>query len=167
MYLLDNVSGDGEDIEEDHEYVIKDEMILLKGEFDLECDGDEASIRSELKKVFLSKFPQITAKDFDFVRRDRNTISTPVVKEGHTWDCAHVKHLCGAGKLYVRLNVSKDIIMEKDDGSDIELPPAFILDEPTGPSTSGGISSVDSKIDSLTALFPSAKRSDINYVVTM
>lgn len=48
--------------------------------------------------------------DFDFVKRDRHTISTPVVKEAHLWDFAHVKHLCGNGRLYVRLVTSrKDI----------------------------------------------------------
>ena len=48
--------------------------------------------------------------DFDFVKRDRRTISTPVVKEAHLWDFAHVKHLCGNGRLYVRLVTSrKDI----------------------------------------------------------
>ena len=84
VYLLDNVSGgDDEDAEVDYEYAIKDEMILLKREFDLECDGDEASIRSELKKVFSKKLPLICDDTFDFVKRDRNTICTPVVKEGH------------------------------------------------------------------------------------
>ena len=48
--------------------------------------------------------------DFEFVKRDRHTISTPVVKEAHLWDFAHVKHLCGNGRLYVRLVTSrKDI----------------------------------------------------------
>ena len=96
-----NVSAeDEEDVEVNCKYAIKDEMILLKGEFDLKCNADEASIRSELKKVFAEKFSLICADNFDFVKRDSNTIRTSVVK-GHKWDYAHVKHLCGAGKLYV------------------------------------------------------------------
>jgi hypothetical protein len=43
-----------------------------------------------------------------------------VVKEGHKWDYAHVKHLCGAGKLYVRLNTNKDMIMEENVEIDFE-----------------------------------------------
>ena len=134
--MLDNVSGEAEDTEADQEYAIKDEMILLKEEFDLESDGDEASIQSELRKVFLNKFPLIRANYFDFVKRDRNTICTPVVKKGDTWDYAHVKHLCGSGKLYVRLNVSKDIMKDEDTGSDDEQPPLTDLNLPT---TSSGM----------------------------
>ncbi|XP_028412494.1 uncharacterized protein LOC114535330 [Dendronephthya gigantea] len=127
VFLLDKIyGGDEDDVDmADHEYAIKEDMILLKGEFDLECDADEASIRSELKKVFMKKFPLICKDNFDFVKRDRNTICTPVVKEGHVWDYAHVKHLCGAGKLYVRLNISKDDIMD-DIGSDFEVEPLLI-----------------------------------------
>ena len=188
VYLLDNISGgDDEDAEvDDYEYAIKDEMILLKGEFDLECDGDEASIRSELKKVFSKKFPLICDDNFDFVKRDRNTICTPVVKEGHKWDYAHVKHLCGAGKLYVRLNTNKDIITEEDVGIDFEQSPLIDLSHPSTssgeqsidtkieqsplidlsqPSTSSGEQSIDTKIASLAALFPNAKQSDITHAV--
>lgn len=56
--MLDNINGDDEEDEEvqlDYEYAIKDEMILLKGEFDLECDADEASIRLELQKGVLKE----------------------------------------------------------------------------------------------------------------
>ena len=164
VYLLDEISH--EDMEVDHEYAIKDEMILLKGEFDLECDADEASIRSELRKVFLTKFPLIRERYFDFVKRDHNTICTPVVK-GHNWDYAHVKHLCGAGKLYVRLNISKDVLMEDFiSQSDLEAEqPTFI--DLSLPSTSSGTSSVDSKIASLTALFPNAQQSDLTHAVTV
>jgi hypothetical protein len=54
VFPLDNVC-DGDDEEVNYEYPIKDEIILLKVEFDLERDGAEASIRSELKKVFSKK----------------------------------------------------------------------------------------------------------------
>ena len=139
MFLLDKVCcEDDEDNGEvaDYEYAIKEDMILLKGGFDLECDADEDSIRSELRKVFMKKFPLICNDNFDFVKRDRNTICTPVVKEGHVWDYPHVKHLCGAGKLYVRLNISKALITMDDTGSessDVEIEQMIDL---TSPSTS-------------------------------
>lgn len=41
-YLFENLFGEDEEIEMDHEYVLKDEMILLKGKFDLACDAYEA-----------------------------------------------------------------------------------------------------------------------------
>ena len=111
MFLLDQVNlnaDDEEDLEgrssQNDEYTIKEEMILVKGEFDLLTGADEQAIRQELKDLFKVKFSLISETDFDFVKRERNTTLTPVVKENHLWDYAHVKHLCGAGKLYVRLD---------------------------------------------------------------
>ncbi|KAJ7360644.1 hypothetical protein OS493_015755 [Desmophyllum pertusum] len=34
--------------------------------------------------------------------------------KGHQWDFAHVKHLCGNGRLYVRLITSKEEMEQKD-----------------------------------------------------
>ena len=57
----------------------------------------------------------------DFVKRERNTIATPVVKENHAWDFAHVRHLCCAGKHYVGMNISKDVIGCASHDSDSSL----------------------------------------------
>ena len=129
--------------------------------------ADEQSIRQELKEVFKVKFPLISVKDIDFVKRERNTIVTPV------------KHLCGAGKLYVRLNISKDVIGFTSDDSDSSLPtmlsttndrpicststppPIVADDEVHVPTTPSGVSHMDRDISSLTVLFPDAKLSDI------
>ena len=54
--------------------------------------------------------------DYEFVKRDRNIISTPVVKRGHQWDFVHVKHLCGNGRLYVRLVTCRENI-EQNNGT--------------------------------------------------
>ena len=66
----------------------------------------------------------MSENDFDFVKRERNTILTPLGKENHLWDYAHVKHLCGAGKLYVRLNICKNVISDtsSDDSDSTSLP---------------------------------------------
>ena len=185
VFLLDEPTGHSdsgpEDGSDDHEYVIKEEMILVKGEFDLLTGADEQTIRQELKDLFRVKFPLISENDFDFVKRERNSIVTPVVKENHSWDYAHVKHLCGAGKLYVRLNVSKDIISKDmagatSDDSDSSIPamlpstndrvvrpssstPTVIVNDV--PSTSSGVSLMDDNISSLSELFPGAKICDI------
>ena len=117
VYLLDE-----SDVEDDEEYSLTESMIILKGECDLYCDADENGIRSELVNLFKTKLPFITNGDFDFVRRDRNIISSPVVKKEHVWDSKHVKHLCGTGRLYVSLNVSKDTLVEDEEGSITETP---------------------------------------------
>lgn len=94
VYLLDKVIHEADSDEEDandhdQEYIIKEEMFLVKGEFDLLTGAEEQGIWEELKEVFRIKYPLISGKDFDFVKRDRNTIMTPVVKENHSWDFAH------------------------------------------------------------------------------
>ena len=110
------------DLHADEEYGLVDNMIILKGRFDLSLESSEEDIRSELVNLFKTKLPGITAKDF--VRRDRNTISVQVVKDTHKWDFKHVKHLCGTGRLSVCLNVDQQslILTEEDDNSDPEVP---------------------------------------------
>ena len=68
--------------------------------------------------MFEVKLPLITEKDFDFVRCERNIITTPIVKAEHQWDFKHVKQLCGQGKLYVRLYVIKDILNDNEKAAD-------------------------------------------------
>ena len=118
VWLLDKPSEKAE-IGTDGEfedYPVTDDMVLLKGEFDLVSNHKEENIRRELEGIFSWKFPDITMYDFEFVKRDRNIISTPVVKTGHRWDFVHVKHLCGNGRLYVRLvtSASRENIEQKD-----------------------------------------------------
>lgn len=105
VYLLDCL--DGTDLKESDEYVLVDDMIVVKGQLDLSSDQTEEDIRDELQALFKSSMPSVSKHDFDFVRRDRNTISKPVVKEDYKWDFSHVKHLCGTGRLYVRLNTPR------------------------------------------------------------
>ena len=92
VFLLDQVNLNPDDEEEDDsqndEYTIKEEMILVKREFDLLTGADEQTICQE-RDLFKVKFPLISDTDFDFVKRKRNTILTPVVKENHLWDYAH------------------------------------------------------------------------------
>ena len=113
---------DEPDLKDDEEYSLMDSMINLKGECDLYCNADENGMQSKLVNLFKLKLPFITNEDFDFVRCDRNIISSPVVKKEHVWDFKHVKHLCGTGRLYVRLNVSKDTLVEDEEGSMTETP---------------------------------------------
>ena len=116
-YLLDEPG-----LEDDEEYSLAGSMIIMKGECHLYCDADENGIGSELVKLFKTKLPFITNIDFVFVRRDRNTISSPLVKEGHVCDFKHVKHLCGNGRLYVSLNISKNTLNEDEEAKDLQRP---------------------------------------------
>ena len=116
-YLLDEP-----DLEDDEEYSLAGSMIILKGKCDLYCDADENGIGSELVKLFKTKLAFVTNIDFDFVRRDRSTISSPLVKKGHVCDFKHVKHLCGNGRLYVSLNISKNSLNKDEEAKDLQRP---------------------------------------------
>eukprot|EP00794_Sanderia_malayensis_P013447 gene13447-14828_t len=105
---------------QDQDYTVVDEMVVLKGQFDLSSDFTEDDIPAELASLFSTKLPQINQRDFDFVKRERNTISLPVVKDDHKWDFKHIKHLCGNGRLYVRLNVPKHTLVSLSDDEEIE-----------------------------------------------
>ena len=91
-----------------------------------------------------------------------------------------MKHPCGAGKLYVRLNICKDVILTSSDdsGDSTSLPvmlpptdyrpqacstsmPRSVAADDEVPSTSSGVSLMDENISSLTVLFPEAKLSEI------
>lgn len=175
VYLIDEV--DCANAEGD--YSLTESMILIKGECDLNSTYSEDNIRSELIDLFKAKLPLIQKKDFDFVRRERNSITTPLVKAGHQWDFKHVKHLCGQGKLYVRLNVSKDILVggeetEEEDSFEDKpgeescgepkkekavsnvgpMPPVIHVSDDQDPSTSAGSSFFDESLASLTEIFP-------------
>ena len=152
------------------EYSLTESMIIVKGECDLKSTYSEDEIRSELTDLFKVKLPLITKKDFDFVRRERNTITTPLVKADHQWDFKHVKHLCGQGKLYVRLNVIKEILIDDDKSEDTDdlagsesvndvqnvnnIAPSVIDVDNQEPSTSAGRSSFDEGLANLRAVFP-------------
>jgi hypothetical protein len=89
-------------------------MILVRGYCDLSTTYTEAEMRREISETFEQRFPLMTPTFFDFVKRERNIIITPVVKLSHKSDFQQVKELCGQGKLYIRLNVSREALEMTD-----------------------------------------------------
>ena len=49
----------------------------------------------------------------------------PVIKTGHRWDLAHIKNICGEGRLYVKLNVPKAELLERGNSDDELSKPLF------------------------------------------
>ena len=116
VWLLERPDDDDVQITDDgcySDYALTDDSVLLKAEIDLKSDQNEGAIRGELQTVFEKRYPGIGLCDFEFVKRERNVITTPIVKDNHTWDFSHVKHLCGNGRLYVRLITDIDEISGK------------------------------------------------------
>lgn len=60
---------------------------------------------------------------------EKHVVTLPVVKTGHKWDFAHVKNLCGQGRLYVKLNVSKDELLNRGNSDDELSKPTFVHTE--------------------------------------
>ena len=121
VHLIDCIEeeSDEEDAGEKRDsFAFNERHVVIKGEFDLTPGHSEDEIRSELVEVFKTKIPNIRTTDFDFVKREKNVISLPVIKTGFKWDFAHVKNLCGQGRLYVRLNVPKDELLERGNSDD-------------------------------------------------
>ena len=108
IYLLDEPPQS--EVTQGHvaDYTIVDEMILLKGYCDFATTFTEAEIRKEISETIKQRFPLMSPEFFDFVKRERNSVITPVVKPSHKWDFKQVKELCSQGKLYVRLNISTE-----------------------------------------------------------
>lgn len=77
----------------DEENSLLDETILINSHCELLPSFTEKEIREELVSLFKTKFPYITDLDFNFVKRERNTISKPILKENYRWDFKNLKSL--------------------------------------------------------------------------
>lgn len=136
------------------DYTLKDEDVLLKGYFELGNAQSEVEIRESICEVLRQRFPLIECQHFDFVKRDRNKIITPVVNKSMTWDFKHIKELCGQGKLYVRLNVRQESLQilsvnevssdDEDTKSDEELMQGSVISAKPAKRVCSGTSVVES-----------------------
>ena len=109
-YLLDRPY---EEEEEDSEiYPYQDNQVLMRGYATLRSDMDDIYIRHTLLETFNAKFPTLT--EFEYIKRDRQSLSVPVTPPGWEWNYANLRGLVGQGKvLYCRvLKPMKDTIKD-------------------------------------------------------
>ena len=160
VYLVDYTTADSDDQDSDS-FRFRKSDVVMKGEVDLTPGESEDEIRRELAEVFQTKLPGIFKCDFDFVKRDKNTMSYPAVKSGYKWDFSHVKNLCGQGRLYVRLNVPRSVVEARDETDSELLKPAcpslassssMSTPQLPGPTSVQKITGKD--VDTLKAVFP-------------
>ena len=91
VWLLERPDDDDVQITDDgcySDYAVTDDSVLLKAEIDLKSDQNEDAIRGELQTVFEKRYPGIGLCDFEFVKQERNVITTPIVRENHTIICS-------------------------------------------------------------------------------
>ena len=72
-----------------------------KGYASLSNETDDIDIRIKILDLVNAKFPEVT--NFDFLKRERNSIFVPFVPSGWKWCFDNIKSLSGQGKLYIRL----------------------------------------------------------------
>lgn len=122
--LISNQSDDEQDdLTDDSVLTFRENMVVVKGEFDLVPDHNEDQIRQELVEVFKTKLPSISKSDFHFVKRERQSIIRPAVKACHKWDFRHVKSLCGQGRLYLQLSIASDVLTELNNDDELSNSP--------------------------------------------
>ena len=80
---LEKESDDEDTYEERDSFSFSERHIVIKGEFDLTPGNTEDEICNELVEVFKAKISTIRKTDFDFVKREKNVVTLPVVKTGH------------------------------------------------------------------------------------
>ena len=108
VWLLDfSIEDSGND------YVLDDSMVILKGFVTL-----NPSDSPKMTSLFQTKFPHIESFQYDFVKRERNKICTPTTERSFSWNFFALKNLWGQGKLYCRLNVTRNIVEEGTESDD-------------------------------------------------
>ena len=103
------------------DYVLDDAMVLLKGFVTLNPNDTPKDIKQKITSLFQTKFPHIESFQYDFVKRERNKISTPTTESNFSWNFSALKNLWGQGKLYCRLNVTRTFVEEGTDSGDDEI----------------------------------------------
>ena len=101
------------------EYTILESSVVLK---QVMVNMLETMEDKEIKSVIANAIGStlmVDPDDFDYVKRDRNTIIVPNCTNDFRWGYSEIKKLCGQGKLYVQLKGAA-IILDDSDDDDIE-----------------------------------------------
>ena len=91
------------------------EAELISDYVEVFLGNSEVKIRKILTKLFKIRFTLISDKDYDFVKRIRNVISTPVTPDDFEWNFEAVEVLAGQGKLCYQLAVDENCVVYEDD----------------------------------------------------
>ena len=105
------------DLEDREVYRMEPETICLQGFVEIEQDHIEVQIKESLVKVFQKKYPEISIYDFDYVKREKNNITTPIVDDSFKWNFEGIKVLIGQGKLICRLDTTETSLFATDVGN--------------------------------------------------
>lgn len=105
--------------EDEDEWTISDDKIMLRGLIQLSPESSEADIRRKLGEVTRVKFPTVTDSDFVFLRAIRRKLSIPVTCDSFAYK--QLKVVAGQGSIYVKLKPGFECLLENNDSSYDEL----------------------------------------------
>lgn len=107
------------DDEDEHDWVISDDKIMLRGLIELSSDASEATIRSKIGQATRVNYPIVTDSDFVFLRATRRKLSIPV--SCNSFGYKQLKVVAGQGAIYVKLKAGFECLLsEKKDSIDVD-----------------------------------------------
>ena len=103
-------------------YKLEETSIVGSWMYDLCPNKNEVAIRNELKTLFSTKLPLIAESDFEFLKCERNSItSAPPLAKNSDWSTTRLKVMIGQSKkLYCRLKCinSRSLMLSADEIED-------------------------------------------------
>ena len=94
-----------EDLDMRDRYSIEPDGEILNGFVELSSNYSEDKNRFALTQLFRTKFSLIQSNNFEFIKREKRVLCTPLVPYGFKWNLESIKALCCQGKLHCRLKV--------------------------------------------------------------
>ena len=86
-------------------YSVEPDDEILNGFVELSSNYSEDEIRFALTQLFWTKFSLIQPNNFEFIKREKRVLCTPLAPDGFKWNFESIKVFCGQGKLHCRLKV--------------------------------------------------------------
>ena len=107
-----------QDMEQRAEYRFGASDMAAVGSCLVEPHDKEDPIREKLTTIFKAKFPLIHKRCFEFVKVNKNTVKDYLVAPDHKYDAFGLRALAGQGRLYCRLIVPSEDLLELDDSEE-------------------------------------------------
>lgn len=110
------VSIDDEDEQESGDWVITDDIIILRGLIELATDSSEATIRRKICDVIRVNYPIVADSDIVFLKANRRKLS--VLMNCGSFGYKQLKVAAGQGAIYIKLTAGFDCLLQEKKSPD-------------------------------------------------
>ena len=116
--------SDGLPIDVDN-WQLSDECITLRGFVTLKSEADESAVRKAIAEAIQLKYPNVTPRDFEFLKANRRKLTRPVNCREYSFK--QIKLLAGQGCIYVKIKSGFNFVLDSsndgtEDNNDDEFP---------------------------------------------